>query len=329
MAFLGSDTLKVDVTTYSEITFKELSEMKISHGDLYWKKASGKFLKVLNTGDVVDHDKISKFEKVAPCLFIDQKSNEEFVNGGSEILLELLSETQEFKRIELIDSFISHLHDVYWSGEKEALLFDLVLIFKRAFYNLDEEFESKMDLHAFSFYQRSMVSSAIITLCSICAGYTNGTLLKDLYNTCYYFDYSYALDSFSTEDLLKVEAARSSHIPLSIETEHVASSLEAFSYQYEHTNFKKLISFHHERLSGDGAYVKCNQEEIGDIEKIVLWCESVIPFGDDGLIFTPGAKYLSELFTLESNNIRTVEKKLLRKLSSAFSNQIKNEECVA
>jgi hypothetical protein len=319
----------VEITTYSEITFDQLREMTISHGDLYWKKASGKFTKVLNSGERVEFEKLAKFEKVTTCLFIDSKTNLSFVEKGAELLKNLVNETDEIRRIEIKEEFLAHIYSVFWAGQEEGTIFDFVLIFKNAFYNLNSDFSEAMDSRAFMFYQRSALTSALNTTLAICSGYTNGLLLKDLYNTCYYFDYSYALNEFSSLDIERLEEQRSSHENLQSEGSRVDEAFKSYDYKYEHSNLSHLISYHHERLSGNGSIIKSNQDEIGDLEKIVIFVDSIISFAKDDYFYESGKSFIKNILEVNEVDLNISEAKFLNKLSRAFSVEEKEEEVAA
>ena len=151
-----------------EIGFSELKDMKISYGDLYWKKSNGSYTKILNAGSVVDFSKIEKFQKVSKNLYFDYKCNKFFVDQGREILNSLISSSDEIERRQCREKIISHLYPVYWSGESKGSVLDLILIFELAFSELPPEFINEMDFCAQSFLQRSSLCSTLITFCSIC-----------------------------------------------------------------------------------------------------------------------------------------------------------------
>ncbi|WP_127716535.1 hypothetical protein [Halobacteriovorax sp. HLS] len=288
--------MTVDSTTLTEISFSELKDIKLSYGDLYWKKKDGKCIRLLNVGEIVDINKLAKFEKVTAFLYLDLKCNRSYIEQGVKILTSILNSTDEKERLELRRSFLSHLYPLYWSGENEGVLLDLVMIFQNTFYSLDEYFGREMDAKALSFYQRSCLVSTLITLSALVCGYTHGAFLKDLYNTCYFFDYSYAITDHSSLELEKIENARVNHLPFGHEIEMVRKSIESFNYKYSHTNLSNLIRFHHEFLNGEGLVIGSNQEEIGELEKLVIFIEASVEFNKTDYLTRDARGFLKKLF---------------------------------
>jgi hypothetical protein len=317
------------MTTYSEISFEELKDMKISYGDLYWKKSSGSFTKILNAGSVVDFSKIEKFQKVTSTLFFDYKCNKVFVDQGREVLRSLLNAIDEIERRHFREQLISHVFPVFWEGSSKGSVLDLILIFELSFNELPSEFINEMDHCAATFFQRSALSSTLITFISMCLGYTHGSFLKDLYNTCFYFDFSYAFTGFSSLDLESIEEARKSHSSSENIASDVKKSLEMFNYKPKHSRLTKLIKFHHELLNGEGSVVKLNQEEIGDLEKVVIWIENLIPFGKDNYFIEDGEEYLKKILISNQSDLAIVEEDLKNKIINCFEVDTKELESVA
>lgn len=318
--------MEVDKTTYLEISFAEVKDMKISYGDLYWKKSSGSYTKIINAGDTVDFYRVEKFQKVTKSLFIDNKCNKTFIEQGREILNSLLESNDEIERRSCRERLISHVYSVFWSGESKGNLLDFVLIFELSFNGLPDEYVKEMDARAMTFFQRSALCSSLITFSSICLGYTHGSFLKDLYNTCFYFDFSFAHTGFSTIDLKNLESSRENHDEMDIHSVDVKKSIDMFNYRPKHSRLSKLIGFHHELLNGSGEYIHSNQEEIGDLEKIVIWIEHLIPFGKDNYFIKNGEKYLHNLFNSETD-LKIVEQDFKDKIIDCFktdSNKLEN-----
>ena len=317
------------MTTYVEISFSELKDMKISYGDLYWKKSSGSYTKILNAGSLVDFSKIDKFQKVSKHLYFDYKCNKVFVDQGRKILSSLISSTDEIERRKFREDIISHLYPVFWLGESRGTILDLILIFELSFSELPSDFINEMDINAQSFFQRSALCSTLITISSICLGYTHGEFIKDLYNTCYYFDFSYADTGFSSIDLDRIEESRKNHLNLENQAGEIKKSLEMFNYKPKHSRLSKLIKYHHELLSGEGSLVKSNQEEIGDLEKIVIWIENIVPFNKDNYLNESGDSFLQNMFKNSEKDLIIVEEKIRETIVNCFEVDSKKMESAA
>ncbi|OUR96136.1 hypothetical protein A9Q84_07175 [Halobacteriovorax marinus] len=297
---------KFDYSSLETISFSELKDMQISYGDLYWKKANGKFVKVLICGDQVDFSKLAKFEKVTPHLFIHSVCNKSFVKKGVEIISRLLSSIDEIERLRLRDQFILHLGPVFWKGDEQDSILSLVLIFQNSLYDIQNSFEEEMESNAFLYHKRSVLSSTLITLFAMASGYTHGDFLKDLFNVCHFFDYSLSKGELSVEEPKHIEQSRKLFI-------------ESKFYIPKNKNLSKLIEFHHELLNESGAFIGSNLEEIGDLERIVIWIENILPFVIEEFSSEDGQGYLNKILNESKNQETFVDSSLRKRLIAAFN----------
>lgn len=307
---------EVDLSTLKAISFLELRDMKISLGDLYWKKSSGKFVKVLNCGDYTLTSRIEKFEKVTPNLFIDRVCNEDFIKKGSEIISNILNSVDEVQRLSLRDQFISHIRPVFWQGNESGSVLDLIKVFQNALYNIDRSFEEEMEANAFVYHRRSILSATLITLLAICSGYTHGDFLKDLYNICHFFDYSLAKEGNDLENPKHIRKSRELLIDSKL-------------YSPRNVNLSRLIEFHHELLNEQGSILKLNTEEIGDLERIIIWVENVLPYSIEEYRKDDGRSFLNKIINVSEHQEAFIDVTFKEKLLTIFGNEETGLEQVA
>jgi hypothetical protein len=294
----------VDYSTLKPISFSELRDMKISCGDLYWKKANGKFVKVHNCGDHTS-SKLDRYKKVTAHLFIDLICNEEFINKGSSIISKILISLDEAERLRLRDEFLALVQPVFWEGRESGSILDLIMIFKRTLYGIDHSFEEVMEANAFTYHRRSVLSATLITIFAICSGYTHGDFLKDLFNICHFFDYSLSEKESSVEDISHIKQSRKLLI-------------ESNFYSPKNMNLSRLIEFHHELLNEQGPVLGLNSEEIGDLERIIIWIENTLPFSIEEFSKNDGNSFLKKIVNGAENQEAFIDLAFKEKLLALF-----------
>lgn len=297
------------------ISFEKLEKLQTSYGDLYWKKESGKLVKILHCGDYLDFPKLEKFKKVTQNLYISSVSNELLVKEGTSIIISLLKSDDERERLELRESFIELIAPTYWLGEESGSALDLVMIFKNAFYKISPEFEVEMNNKALGTLRRSSLYATIVTISSIVAGYTHGEFLEDVYNICYFNDYSHSLESYSSLN--------------SKSKEHAEASLKVFKerelYIPKNKFLSRLITYHNEKLEGGGEIHNINISELNDLEKIVIYLESEISENEYEFTSNDGNKIFYNLFSVNEHDSFYV-KKLKESICKEFSRVTQQEQ---
>lgn len=271
------------------ISFETLEKMKTSHGDLYWKKGNGKLVKLLHSGDYLDFSKLIKFQKVTKTLFINEVCDDEFISIGKNFLQKMVDATNERDRLLFRHQFLDYILDVYWLGKVDGSILNLIIIFKDIFYQISPEFEVEMEDHSLSTFRRSSLYSTLVTLSALCAGYTHGEFLEDVYNISFFNDFSCARNVVAHKDLT-----------------HANKSLEEFEqskfYKLKHKSLSRLIKFHHEDFRGNGKNVGLIFDEINKLERISIFIEQSISYEESGFTKNDGKKFISDLFEIKDED---------------------------
>ncbi|WP_372654043.1 hypothetical protein [Halobacteriovorax sp.] len=300
---LNSQSPTVVSDELKPISFESLEKMKTSLGDLYWKKGNGKLVKLLHSGDRLDFSKLEKFQKVTKFLYMIDVCDEEFIASGKRFLQKLVDATSERERLLFRHQFLDFISDIYWRGDSDGSILNLITIFKDVFYKISPEFESEMEERALSILRRSSLYSTLVTLTALCSGYTHGDFLTDVYNISFFNDFSCAR-GLSTHD----------------DSVHVKKSLEEFEhstfYKLKHKSLSRLITFHHEDFRGRGKSIGLIFDELNKLERISIFIEQSLTYEESGFNSNDGKKFISDLFEIKDEDSFQLKR---------FKNEIREE----
>ena len=100
-----------------EITLDQLLSYKLSPGDIYWCRPSGKESRILDAASYVDKKFLTKYAKSSNLLKIDWKINKKHLDEGVRIFLKLKNSKFENERVKIGQEFAIFLQDIYWNGK--------------------------------------------------------------------------------------------------------------------------------------------------------------------------------------------------------------------
>ncbi len=318
-----------DVTTKEseicEISIQDLHEMIFTPGEIYWKKRSGKLLKVLNAGEAIDEKNITKFEKNQMKLKIKCFVNMELIDLAVENLKNLKQATNEVERIAIRKTILFWLKNNYWEDDAKGNFLDLTKIGERAFYIFDREMTETLKGMSRSVFERSALVATIGVFCALSLGYTDFKLLQDTYSLSFLLDFAFDKTSYSfnlnkaTELERNVPGDGVSFLIIGKDTGPELNSFMQHTFKgarlarercgkfFNNEEILKYIIVHHERINGNGFPLRINEDEMSDIEMLIIFLNGLIPYNtfkyakNDGKAFFKKVIYDSEQIGLNES----------------------------
>jgi len=288
-----------------ELNFEVLSSMKIAKGDIFWKKKSGKLIPLCFIGDRIDHDYISKFQKMTNVLWMKVVGNSNLVDEGVTLLKKITEASDDEQRFKVRDEFFNYLKPHFWSEEGKGNLVDFVTIFQEVFYDLSDEQEHFLENKSLVIFKRSYLCAASTTALAMCLGYVDFDFLKDLYQVNFYMDVGIEKSQFTTSTMNVLEKERVfpgarnenlSDAEKEVVEQHAFQSISKLegeaTYNFNNKSIKRLIKFHHERLLGDGFPLGLNSDELSDLEKIIIMVFQNITYDELSFTENDGSMFL-------------------------------------
>ena len=309
-----------------EITFDELRQLKLAPGDIVWKKKNGKLTTLCNSGDQIDHEYISKFEKITQSLWLETQYPESIKKDALDIFLRLKTEDFDRERFILRKEFIELTGPYLWNEKKELCLFELVLIFNESFSCLTNKHITSLESIGLDLYKRSSYEASMNVLIAFIIGYLDYNFLSELYHVSFYQHYEFTKGRPNSSNLEFIDFERTNFGQLPDElTSHAHNSYEFFikekPYEIKNKSITKLISRHQERLTGVGYPSGLNKDELSDLDRIIIWSNTKI---DEVMVQDSGYRQKGILKKLMMSRFDEVlEGRLQRLVEYAFEKEFK------
>ena len=285
-----------ELASLEEISFEELERGVFCPGRLYWIKRNGRPLKLLEVGEVLDHEYIAKFKRQDALLKIYRISNLGVVTEGKMLLQAFKNAESEMKRVELREELLKWFKSIYWDGSRSGSLLDLVRVTVERFYNFDEKTSNHLREASILLYKRSALVGAFGVMTALALGYLDYKLLSDIYHLCFLFDYS--LDhnslSFNLLNAIELERQRSGKgvaclflgenpgPELEIFQSHPMKSFEITMKEcqaiFHDPHLLRLILRHHEKINGKGFPLGLNEHEMSDLELMIILINHIVTY---------------------------------------------------
>ncbi|MCK5074431.1 MAG: hypothetical protein KAQ98_13455 [Bacteriovoracaceae bacterium] len=295
-----------------EISHGELAKYRFAPGDVYWVKMNGKLVRLLTVGDYIDREFIQKFTSGNMSLMLDRIINEDYLNDGISILEGMRKGRSIKERASSRTEFIDWLNDVFWSGEKEGSLIDLIILGEKVFFAFEDEFAEKLVSGNTEFFTRSALMGILNVIFAINMGYMDDKLLCDIYNLPFLVDYFMHVDGYAFDLIRALEMERKSSgngrewlefkgdkmAEHNMFFEHPDKSarlvLEDCKKYFHSEEMVSLIEKHHERMDGSGFPEGIYESELSDLETLFISVNQAISFKLE-FVFGDGKKYLKNI----------------------------------
>lgn len=308
---ISIDYEKINCISKDEMSYEELMKFHFSPGDVFWKRKFAGPIRLIRAGDIVNQKHMHKFREGNHTFFVCSIVNQDNVNKVAKLFEELskirIGKDRSQKRNEILGWF----KKIYWDGEEEGSLLDLVMIGERAFYIFEKEVQERLQETSMLLYRRSSFLSILSVFFALGLGHMEFTFLSDLYHICYLFDYSLEKNnlSFAINEALemeRMEVGRGKKYLAGISEDEVEKfeSHPRMSMNQTLTDCKKyfvnpdlvyLIDLHHERVSGNGFPNGINENEMSDIENIITSLVHIIAYDDIVFENNDGPNYAKKI----------------------------------
>lgn len=277
-----ADIQSMDVSLLEELRPKDLAQLNLAPGDIYWKKSNGKLIMLHRAGEFFSPVKLQKFFEKDYNLLYRPVGHREHRIQLEVALGRFVSAEFEEDRLKFRCQLLGLIKTYYWDSLEESTLLDLVLVFDSHFntwVKQDEDFlMAKPDVH-----KRNALIGSLNVLGAIFLSYNHRHYLQDLYNVVFLVDYSYQktltpkLFELLDSEHISSEKFKKSRLTLTKEEgrdfeNHAQKDYELAQREFAHLFFyPSSLSFlkrHHELVTGCGMPRGVTQEELPDIE---LW----------------------------------------------------------
>lgn len=321
------------------LSLDDVLSYKIAPGDLFWVRKNRTKVQLRKAGDPIEKSYFKKFDTV-PCEFtLSDSSRINFIEDNVRIFRELESVTYEQEKWDLRNTFVKWLKRNYLNDESQATALEFMLIGTKSFLRLDPETEQELVEYSVANYRRSALAGMVAVSFALTLGYLDFKLLQDLYHLFFLQDYAFAKEGGNyiyskaqEEDRTKVGGAVVTFANYNMSTQlmdfyrHPDRSFELIDEKKELFHQKGWSSFlkmHHEKLTGTGFQNKLNGDEIGDLEQIYIYVNSIIPYNDPDLT---GNGEFKKYLSIDSKN--NYELRILNNLKKAID-KMAGEEVAA
>ena len=301
-----------------QITSGELVSWIMSPGTVYWYRRQGRPVKLLMPGQIVDPAFLKKFPQHEKFI-IQRVFDQEACNPVLQYFELLKSADNEKDRITSIKYIINWLDCRYFRGTDSGQLLDLALVGIKAFYQLTPATTKDLIDLDIDMFQKSALIAACSIFYALCMGYTDYLLLQDLYHLLILRDFHFSKEriSFTQKQLLEstfqdMEKINSNcNVSMNdkkIISEHSERSAILVSERlrdiFHYPELISTIKVHHENLKGSGWPNKLNDDELNDLERIVIFVESIFPCGKLAFVKNDGKEFI-DLY--QKNKIKDVK----------------------
>lgn len=281
--------------SHSEGQSNILEDIRVSQfavGDIYWVKKFGKRVKIFSSGDYVNSEYLAKFIGRNLKIELEWFSNIQVINDGLELFTKLrdANEEPEFaerKKNDIRLEIMAWANSNYWQENTNSNFLDLVIACEKSFFELPTEVSVRLSETSLLLLKRSSAVASVSVMYAITCGYTDYNFLKDLYNICYLYYFGIENDSLTSSMLQALEKERvasssginflkdfSDKKTMEMFINHPDRCLEKIKklplLNIENKSLLKLISFHQEKINGQGFPNGFNAFEMSDIELIAI-----------------------------------------------------------
>ena len=290
-------------------------------GDIFWQKNSGKLTKILDAGAIIEKSHLDKFK--GKTLLIERVSDVKTIESVVMKFSSFSKALDEQSRIENREKILRWFGGVFWHGNNNASLLDLVKIGEKSFYNFDEKITNELKNTGHTLFIRSSLVASLSSYILLILGYTDPKFLKDIYNLCFIFDYAFDQESFTFtlnkateaeryapgDGIVQLIVGEDSGPELDTFMHHIFSGvqkakLNLSKFFYDEGIFK-LILRHHERINGQGFPYEIKEHEMSEIEQVIIFLNNSITYNTLDFKQNDGVGFFKKTIDYFSENQKT------------------------
>lgn len=276
----------------------ELAAWPIAPGDIYWRKADGKKLRLRRAGDLLDGAWLAKF---APRedLWLAPVANVDAVNGLA-LKLKVWCETTDGKRFEQARQDFAEALRTGLRSTTELSLLDWALVCQRSFKFDDAVVQEFQDKHIV-LYRRGLLVSGLAVAFSLACGYEDVAFLREIYRTAWLLDLGLVDQRFTYwvalacqhekarpgagDAFLKEKGASAAELELFLthpELGHQRALLQ-FGESYSFPELLGSIRNHHEKADGTGFPQGLSLSGLADWQTLVILADHMVDYREEVL----------------------------------------------
>ncbi|MFZ4712489.1 MAG: hypothetical protein ACOYL6_02145 [Bacteriovoracaceae bacterium] len=309
------------------INFDDLLKYNISPGFIFYiSNETKKPFLLLNPGDVVENEFIEKYQnRGMRSFFILKIVKEDNVRELMNLFLSIKEIKYDWERDKAKIKILSHVSNIYWHGNKEGSVLDLVLALNNIFYRLDESMMEQIKVVSHIAFTRSLLMGTIGVIAALCDDINDFELLSDIYHACFLLDYgmmdddySYVLGQTMEEERIHpgqgmsfIERSALNKTDVAKFKVHTELSIHRIQTECKKLFFKpemiKLIGFHHELNNGTGFPKGLIGSELRTLQTIPIFADHIIPNATIKFREKDGAGWFKDLY---ENNLKAIETEL-------------------
>ncbi len=248
------------------MSYTELRHYKMSPGDLYWKNSSGHFVLLRYRGDWLDFNYIEKFERRKIELFVTKIIDIEKLANFQELTQNLIR-TKTLKEKEAAwKLWLDYTYARFWNSSDQDRAFELKIMFHSMFYQLEDNYTVKCLAKDMEIFDRFLQVASDVVFLMLILGYTDETLLKELYAA--------TVKSFAVFDSMKLSLTVKENFSSYLRGENVEQEKFGIHQFLDHIadpREKYWTAILFEDLKGENGPIKVFDNEIGDIERILIF----------------------------------------------------------
>lgn len=301
----------------------ELTEIKtetISHAHYFHMLSDTRAILILRAGDFVEPSFITKYlEKGMNSLHQLSIINKEDLLIYKQKWSQLKVAKTQILQMKVRDELIKKVSNDFWHSNEKSFLSFVIAAYEE-FYQFEplvlENFQEKSMI----MYTRTLLTSSIATLVSLCNGIVDYKFIKDMYNTTFLLDYGMiAYDNFSYVMAQACEAERNrpgsgpdylvnlkrSEREINLFKNHPELSYNIardFEKDFTYPEVLDLILLHHEKCDGSGFPKGYSYSGISDTATLLMFCDYMIPFEEHIFSVGDGQRILYDYFKNLSSN---------------------------
>ena len=284
----SEDNIESDYLSEKYILLKDLKKYTFSPGTIKWKEK----LTLARPGDLLNHQYFVKFEKVTDrvyCDFVFRPWNiSKLKQLFSEFKLAKSLSTKQRYRIKLLKMF----RDIYWTGEKEGALAEIMEAAYEEFYQLDSNLSEELKSSNEDIFRTCSFKAGMAVILAIGIGIVDYKSLQEIYHLPYFF-YSGIMKTLSFKHVLALSAEWKGEGTVTANLNKIkASKQEIDLYLKNHTDslekylkfckdrgvsdsYKSVLQKSHERSKGNGGPKGLLWNELSDLENVLIFvCEN-------------------------------------------------------
>jgi hypothetical protein len=300
------------------IKIDDLAKFRLCPGHLYYfSKASNKPFFMLQAGDVVEENFLSKYRSAGfDSFYILKFINYENIEKFKYHLINLKNAKQEKDRW-LERNAILDLFKLNYVITKNTSLLEFLIAFDEVLSKVPSEIVEKYSELSDSLYRRSIICSAFSALIGLLVGYIDFEFIQDLYHLSFFKDYGLVDEKFNYSILKACELERKNpgsgikHLAKSEQfldffKSHPEQSIKKIEDHakdiFNYPELIKAISMHHELSDGSGFPRGINHLAVSDWESVLTLVEYIVPYSE--MIFSKlGDYHLLDLMHNAKENI--------------------------